>query len=727
MYNDKSRLNETQLRTMASLYEFNHKRRITSLYKEVEVIQAYIKKIQPLFEDNYVVTITKDYQLNDSPLVVGCSYVTEDEVEVNINNYRPHQIKNTFKVTLSPHGKGEEKKDKWGNDLSINHYYSIGWSTKVLNAEQDTKDLQVLKNLLSYCSVNDNYHNNNGIQKLTAGMNQRVSIDLRLNNTKEILTDKGFLYSEIEELTDDQLNILYRLNDCGDYVSSPHIIIRIAEKDDIRRALVASISSAAYNYRYRKLEVGSEEFYANLRKHLALKNLEFKANTVDYNYIDLGRLYLHQDDYDNRHHNTLYLDFNDFDIDTMLKCKKAVNWNQQIDAYINHVGAANSILIKTSELEEALFPVLIAQEKQKKEEELNTSIKKNLKTRLKDKSKLVFNDMVFEDKILTYENQIIKVENMKHGTVDVDEDIIGAWLRNKINGYRSTGLADVNFNHVLEAVAQYLQSMVKSRTASFDITVGTITAKVAKTNKTSDSGKTIGRLTINDIRVNISELGEVIETMICYDSDDTFNAFLKSITSCSIAIHKLIATGISVNYYDNFFNQHINYTFHLYRTKGKNYVKGLKNAKYRIRNINSFKSKLRQSYSLQDMTSVFSDEKIVDIPADKIIDLMKEGIKTYKEALKRSEKLLQSTVKMLKAKEVQINTTYNGTINAYEVKGKKQTYYVDREGNHEVYGEDKSHICIVDKGHRVVGQDILVARMLTVANDSRVAHKVTTL
>jgi hypothetical protein len=108
---------------------------------------------------------------------------------------------------------------------------------------------------------------------------------------------------------------------------------------------------------------------------------------------------------------------------------------------------------------------------------------------------------------------------------------------------------------------------------------------------------------------------------------------------------------------------------------------------------------------------------------DMLTKMFKSILKEREDAEERSAKLLQDVSKMVGAVREQKNGLWG-----WKVEGKLKTYFVEEESLRTHDYATNAYICIVSgKGDQGVGHDALVTRLLSLKNDSRVAHKIGTL
>lgn len=321
--------------------------------------------------------------------------------------------------------------------------------------------------------------------------------------------------------------------------------------------------------------------------------------------------------------------------------------------------------------------------------------------------------------------------------------------------------AILNFNSLfnefkmeLAAVLEKWKSSRGDKTAS--MCVNGVEIQVSKNTKETEKTSST-RYFINDIRINHEELIPCIDRVLCYTSQEDYNQFLSIVSKCSLETHKYLDAGLeAVLSIDSQLNYKMKFAFK--RIKHKNYIKigddyiliknlrGFANAIKRLsrtrpRRYGSKNSPFQQFCELfdGDKKSFFNKNEVSN---EMLITVINEGVKRKEDAIKKSEKLLKDTLKIVGAKLVNdLNIQGKVIHEAYVLESKAgNTYAVFEQGNEydhyggcQVYkkvknGENYTHVCIVDRSlGDQVGKDKLVNRLFALKNDTMVADKITTL
>lgn len=241
---------------------------------------------------------------------------------------------------------------------------------------------------------------------------------------------------------------------------------------------------------------------------------------------------------------------------------------------------------------------------------------------------------------------------------------------------------------------------------------------------------------INDIRINKKEIIDCLLHILCHTKIETYLTFLKSVSKCSLKFHNAITKGITKKFKID--NNKTNIVLKVKRVKNKNFLLVGKK-EYTIKNSNSLIDTFnnRNSYNLpyyEDILLLLLNTTTIDIK--QLPSLIEEGMKRYNDAIKKSKKLLDKTIKMFDVKE----KSFDGN-SGYIVNGKsgKKYWIQDREenNNHDQYKiwelnrdgtkNNSGYRCIVDQASEQTGKDALCSRIFALANDTLVAKNISTL
>lgn len=439
-----------------------------------------------------------------------------------------------------------------------------------------------------------------------------------------------------------------------------------------------------------------------------------------YNYLDVGRLFI----FDKK---------NDiigiFDNDMELQTLKSIDID--FDKLITDVTKSKNL------------PVIVNKSKLLKYQDLS---------KVMNNTKLMIQDKMLS-KIQTLNNGItinglsvnlngFSYENLKISTKDYDlknllsncwKYLISEVKRSQRNNSSFDINTVINFNVLFNDFFDGMSSVFRKyqySTFTFEINTANYRVKIEKRNNK--------KFYINDIRVNREELVECLKRTICYDNKEDYENFLSIVSKCSLQNHKLIDSGITTKV---ILSRDIIYLvkLNLTRNKSKNYLV-LGDRKIQIKKLTQFNNRLVPRVTILNFCNLCSSDNYFNekLTTEDVINLINDGKQRYLDAVKKSEELLNDTIKSLNI-TVKQNYTYDDITceKAYEITGKSGNEYVvvensdNHSGNTGVYkknGKTLSYVCIVDKNlGDQVGKDKLVNRFYALANDSKVIDKISTL
>jgi len=228
-----------------------------------------------------------------------------------------------------------------------------------------------------------------------------------------------------------------------------------------------------------------------------------------------------------------------------------------------------------------------------------------------------------------------------------------------------------------------------------------------------------------DYRINKNELNEVLKRGICFDSLEDYEKLLSEVSKCSIKIHNILSQGLIIHFeskYNRYEKTPIK--LNIIREKNKHFIV-IGNRKIKIHNINAL---LNLTYKYGRLYRDFNYISAIlmnntDLNENEVMLVLKDGLKEYKEAIRKSEELLKETIEVLNIKEAEIDNK-----KGYIVNGKLRTYFITDDLKIYEYPNMK-YICVIDKGRAddVVGKDRLISRLYALSNDNLVIDDIHTL
>ena len=454
-----------------------------------------------------------------------------------------------------------------------------------------------------------------------------------------------------------------------EHIYELHRIIKVKEQDNVRICLVME-----------------NNYWGDL--YLALSN----PNHKEFNYLDEDRFCLNF---------STFFDFVTFD-----EISKYCDLERRSikPLYANKEEIKSSV--RKSEIKEKMGKVKDNQEKIMLEE-----IKKKLK------KGLTINDIEIKPNgFLKYDGLEVGIKNLNLGAYGVtpseilDEKVDFNDFFNQCCNYLGAFAVSNHLYFLIQKPNQETSNKIK-------IKCGKITAEVKNEGAYSY---------INDIRINKGEVGEVLKRAICYNKLKDYNALLLEISKCSIKIHNAISNGILINYALHW-SEKIPLKLNLEREKNRNFLV-LGKEKVGIKNINGIFNLGVNGNNQRNLAYIKEVLlKYSYINENQIVPLLKDGIKGYKDAIKKSEELLKDAITQLNIKEEKVEID-NYEREGYIVQGKKSKYFVTKDLKIYSYPE-KRYICVIDRGRvdSLVQNDKLVSRFYALANDNLVIDRVHTL
>lgn len=297
----------------------------------------------------------------------------------------------------------------------------------------------------------------------------------------------------------------------------------------------------------------------------------------------------------------------------------------------------------------------------------------------------------------------------------------------------------VNFNVLFEEfmsrVASAIHNWRSGLDRSMELKFGDVNINITKEIRGRAS-----RYTINGIKINHKELVDCVRRGICYQTQEDFDGFLKIVSKFSLELHKIMSSGATAHIRITH-NYDTSIELRFIRHKNRNYLRHGEQ-EIRINNLPTLAKKVQKCSSLNDLCRIFSTDRYfpdTDVDEDLIVALINEGKERYKQAIKKSEKLLEDTVKAVGGTMLENETVHGKTFSkAYKVKGISGNEYIvseNYENHHEghcdvqlVTDDSLQYICIVDRAiGDQVGKDKIVNRLYALKNDSKVVGDIHTL
>ena len=289
------------------------------------------------------------------------------------------------------------------------------------------------------------------------------------------------------------------------------------------------------------------------------------------------------------------------------------------------------------------------------------------------------------------------------------------------------------------------------------------------------------RRTVNGLAINMEELEEVCYRASCFNNQETFDKFVKSVHNMSLKWHDAIGSGLPVKIHDGLtaleyksptapmscprirflkddkdvylvtgegeedrvkvkLNQVIKKIATLNKRTNNKYSVGQgyapRNAAWARRQLTDI---LKAGCTFETKTPILDNDgkHMVDAEGKKRYNIARNCLLTdekaafigkmaqtyYEKAVQRSKLFLDNAVKQTGAKAIE----FNGE-ECWYVEGTMHKYAVSKKTNTVFNFSTGKSICIVEPGHRVeIGFDATAARLMALRNDSVVVGEVGTL
>lgn len=435
------------------------------------------------------------------------------------------------------------------------------------------------------------------------------------------------------------------------------------------------------------------------------KLMTFTPDDERYNYIDKGRFFLGK----------MYV------WDDITK--------EELDeSFLRKCGSKHSFLLVTADhYRHTKRKYKLKVQKEKEEQELKEQLTEEVEKRLENMTpdtEILINGIKFTGRGIIYSGQEITgtFSEVSKGCRNIST--WGQYYNDKFDGFRNTN--NLDFNVMFEQFCDFVED------GEFNGKLGSINVNLHREETETKNGNILTRVFINNIRINKSDVGEMLKRAICFFKVEDYNDLLKSVSKCNLQFHDLLSNGLQIKFTENayshsrFNNSDKIMKLIVVRKGNKNFLVVGDN-EFQISDTNklinrSIKNRSqRYTPTFRDLTALFKE--MFTMNDDDLIILFRDGLKEYKQAVLRSEQFLKETLELFKVSEVEKDGRHG-----YLITGSSgQQYMLTKDLKIYAY-PNMSYICIVDKD---IGQgftnDKIVNRIYALANDSRVAKDIYTL
>jgi len=368
----------------------------------------------------------------------------------------------------------------------------------------------------------------------------------------------------------------------------------------------------------------------------------------------------------------------------------------------------------------------ISTEKQKKFDTIKQKLEHNSINNLKVTEEFQWSDMVFSAKKVAYRDIILESKNSR------------AWYSTYASIKQDNDFNTITNNFITSLISR-VQNHGGNDDESFSFTYGSEKAGNKRTLELhkKESGKA-RKYYINNVRINLSELKEVITNSLCFTNEGDFNHFLKSISKLSLEMHRVIGEGLVYKESISDTGVPLKTKLVVVREERKNYLEYLDATtkaptKLMFQNLRKFinRSHIRwDNLSADGLVYLLRDNLIHTVDGYDDKENVSRAIIAYGQTLLEEENKKAKEEMETEMKKMSI-TTVTATIDkaeqtVYIVKGESgRQYAVSQTGVCYEY-PNMRYICIADT--QTMGQwDKIVSRFYALKNDSVMATKISTL
>lgn len=323
----------------------------------------------------------------------------------------------------------------------------------------------------------------------------------------------------------------------------------------------------------------------------------------------------------------------------------------------------------------------------------------------------IYNDIEFKPKSFVYEGQEIMDNNLE--MIEVLRGFYGQYSEDHLN-----------FDTVFHEWLTKLQSKMRFSNKITTGKIGDVNYKLELRMGVKGHSR---NFYINNHRIVVAEIAEVLRRAICFPNTQEFENFVASVSACSLRYHRFLASGIVVKARDEHFNEDVEFKIDLERNKNKNSIV-VGNKKWHVSDTNRL-LRVTESREMSKVIGILLDDKVIGMTGAEIKDLLDTGRQTLIDARKKERELLEHTMQMFGIEEINDFACNNGKyLSGYLVHGKMRDYIVERSKCMVFEYPTGRYICMVDKGQNEhTNTARLVNRFYALSNDSKLAKEISTL
>jgi len=363
--------------------------------------------------------------------------------------------------------------------------------------------------------------------------------------------------------------------------------------------------------------------------------------------------------------------------------------------------------------------------------------------KMQTSKRLVYNDILYGPSDIQYQGQQVKVSTQNSVVVTIPEFL---------NSTRTNGLqfTEVTFDNIMDSAAEAgedltMQCGPTGRDWEPDITLTPHKIDVGMSLRLT-MGEVFAEITndkkirVNGIRINKADLRPSLKKAFMFRKQDVYNNFLRQASRMSLPMRNMVTRGVVVTAKrdmdygvadDVDFNlaAHKPLLFNFTEVKKRPMLQS-KHGVFQLKNALYLYSRDQTDLIGKEELYAFMKRLIRTEDIELYTKLIAEASDNYQSMKLALGGSVERTLKVTKAVSTTLVIGSEQEIPGYEVKGTLDTYFLSTEENTfaNVYrAQTGDYICMVDKAEYIYPEQRLVARLLILANDAKLAAAINTL
>ena len=381
-----------------------------------------------------------------------------------------------------------------------------------------------------------------------------------------------------------------------------------------------------------------------------------------------------------------------------------------------------------------------------------------------ENKRISFNDILYERDKLNYQGQTVSmcVTDWNSSDPDIPMTVpVPYWLGNVM----SENVAEITFDRIMESVCHFGAShvdvshnFIPNMNFLQDSSGSDLYGQVSVEMVEFTLGEVVAELsvgaspyTVNGIKINKSDIEEVLHRAFMFRKQKDYNNFLKDVRRMSLPQRNMVARGVNVG---------ISVTggralFKFVQGKGNKALLKSKHGEFSVGNVKYLYDRENQSMEPPELQQFL--HRLVRIPtkntpkssrwslkflkkkAEKakyvthnqlVLSLLREAVDNNRVMEKSLAEARDRAVIVTQAKAGMLKTPDGAGIGGYHIKGTLDDYLISTEPGTfaNVYRyKTGEYICMVDKVEYTFDEQKLVSRMFVLRNDKQLAGAIDTL